>query len=176
MKKSLISTFIVATFLTASGVAMAGDKDAVQTGTVTTTVTGSSGATIILNDNPQTVTTEDVKSPGVLLTTLGIDASGLNLSSAAGGNIAVEVEGDNYDADSGTWLFKADGNSTPLKALPKSGDGWTRNPNNRTSHNLQGSSENVSTNIQLPIESAEGNNNVTPGNYNMPVTVSFNTW
>ncbi|EGT2786983.1 Dr family adhesin structural subunit [Salmonella enterica subsp. enterica serovar Carmel] len=174
MKKTLISTFIAAACLTASGAAMAGDKDAVQTGTVTTTVTGVSGVTITLTDSPQTVTTEDVKSPGVTLTTLGIEATGLDLSSAAGGNIAVEVDNDHIDG-SGAWLFKdpTQPNSN-LKARPKSESGWNHNPENRIAYRLQNSSQNV--NIQLPIETNSGNTNVTAGHYELPVTVSFNTW
>lgn len=176
MKKTLISTFIAAACLTASGAAMAGNKDAVQTGTVTTTVTGVTGVTITLTDNPQTVTTEDVKSPGVTLTTLDIEATGLDLSSAAGGNIAVEVDNDHIDG-SGAWLFKdpTQPNSN-LKARPKSapGSGWNHNPENRIAYRLQNSSQDV--NIQLPIETNLGNTNVTAGHYELPVTVSFNTW
>ncbi|EBX3157094.1 hypothetical protein YN38_23630 [Salmonella enterica subsp. enterica serovar Newport] len=175
MKKTLISAFIAAACLTASGAAMAGDKDAVQTGTVTTNVTGLSGVTITLNNAPETVTTDDVKVPGTLLTTLGIAATGLDLSTASGGNIAVEVEGDHYDAGSGAWLFRTgDGSSTPLKARPKTGDGWNQNPANRVAYRLQHGNQNV--NLQLPIQTNSGNTNVTAGNYTMPVTVSFNTW
>ncbi|EGK4669865.1 pilin, partial [Escherichia coli] len=70
MKKSLISTFIAAACLTASGVAMAADKEAVKAITVTTNVTKVSGITIDLTNNPETVTTDEVKTPGTLLTTL----------------------------------------------------------------------------------------------------------
>ncbi|EAC0266392.1 TPA: hypothetical protein ACGAHT_003184 [Salmonella enterica subsp. enterica serovar Newport] len=175
MKKTLISTFIAAACLTASGAAMAGDKDAVQTGTVTTTVTGVSGVTITLNDRPETVTTEQVKNPGVTLTTLDIDATGLDLGSAAGGNIAVEVDNSHFDSGSGAWLFKNPDQqgSTPLKARPQSQAGWNHDPENRVAYRLNGD-QNVS--IQLPIETNTGNTNVTAGHYEMPVTVSFNTW
>ncbi|ELF2620121.1 Dr family adhesin structural subunit [Escherichia coli] len=173
MKKSLISTFIAAACLTASGVAMAADKEAVQTGSVSTTVTGVSNVTITLTEQPQTVTTEDVKRPGVLLTTLGIDATGLDLSSAAGGNIAVEVDSDHIDV-SGAWLFKdpTQPNSN-LKARPKSEPGWNHDPQNRIAYRL-GGDQNVS--LQLPIETNTGNTNVTAGAYELPVTVSYNTW
>ncbi|HHS9164265.1 TPA: hypothetical protein ACTV58_004693 [Escherichia coli] len=175
MKKSLISTFIAAACLTASGVAMAADHEAVQNTTVTTTVTAVSGVTITLNDTPQTVTTEEAKATGTLLTTLGIAATGLDLSSARGGNIAVEVDPSHFDASSGSWLFKTgDGSSTPLKARPKSGNGWNHDPAHRVAYRLQNGDQNV--NIQLPIQTNSGNTNVTAGNYSMPVTVSFNTW
>ena len=174
MKKTLISTFIAAACLTASGIAMAGSNEAVQTGTVTTTVTGVSGVTITLTDSPQTVTTEEVKNPGVTLTTLGIEATGLDLSSASGGNIAVEVDSDHIDG-SGAWLFKDSTQpNSNLKARPRSGSGWHHSPENRISYRLQNSSQNV--NIQLPIETNTGNTNVTAGHYELPVTVSFNTW
>ncbi|HAE9567933.1 TPA_asm: hypothetical protein G4Y56_004274 [Salmonella enterica subsp. enterica serovar Montevideo] len=176
MKKTLISTFIAAACLTASGVAMAGDKDAVQTGTVTTQVTGVSGVTITLNDNPETVTTEQVKNPGVTLTTLDIDATGLDLSSVAGGNIAVEVDKTHFDSASGAWLFKNNGQpgSTPLKARPQSNTGWNHSPEDRIAYRLQNGDQNVS--LRLPIETNTGNTNVTAGGYEMPLTVSFNTW
>lgn len=175
MKKNLISTFIAAACLTASGVAMAGEKEAVQTGTLTTTVTGVSNVTITLTDNPETVTTEEVKLPGTLLSTLDISANGLDLSSAAGGNIAVEVDPNNFDTVSGAWLFKtSDGSSTSLKARPKAVQGWNHDPANRVAYRLQSSDHNV--NIQLPIETNTGNTNVSAGAYTMPVTVSFNTW
>lgn len=176
MKKTLISTFIAAACLTASGIAMAGDKEAVQTRTVTTQVTGVSGVTITLNDTPQTVTTEEVKRPGVTLTTLDIDATGLDLSSVAGGNIAVEVDNSHFDSTSGAWLFKNPDqpSSTPLKARPHSASGWNHSPENRIAYRLQNGNQNVS--LTLPIETNTGNTNVTAGGYEMPLTVSFNTW
>ena len=178
MKKSLISTFIAAACLTASSIAVAANNEAVENITVTTQVTGVSGVTITLNDNPQTVTTEDVKRPGVTLTTLDINATGLDLSSAAGGNIAVEVDNSHFDATSGAWLFKNPDqpSSTPLKARPHSsaGSGWNHSPEKRISYRLQNGDHNVS--LRLPIETNTGNTNVTAGGYEMPLTVSFNTW
>lgn len=176
MKKTLISTFIAAACLTASGAAMAGDNEATQTGSVTTTVTGVSNVTITLTESSETVTTEDVKRPGVLLTTLEIDATGLDLSSAAGGNIAVTVDNSHFDVGSGAWLFKNPDqpNSTPLKARPQSASGWYHDPANRIAYALRNNEQNV--NIQLPIETNSGNTTVTAGGYEMPLTVSFNTW
>ncbi|EFO1625933.1 hypothetical protein DWH09_24740 [Escherichia coli] len=178
MKKTLISTFIAAACLTASGIAMAGDKEAVQTGTVTTQVTGVSGVTITLNDNPETVTTEQVQNPGVTLTTLDINATGLDLGSAAGGNIAVEVDDSHFDSTSGAWLFKNPDqpSSTPLKARPHSASGWNHSPEKRIAYRLQKQNGSQNVSLRLPIETNTGNTNVTAGGYEMPLTVSFNTW
>ncbi|EFB1391683.1 hypothetical protein MLT81_20425 [Escherichia coli] len=176
MKKTLISTFIAAACLTASGIAMAADKEAVENTTVTTTVSDVSSIMINLTDNPENVTTEDVKSPGVTLTALGIDATGLTNNGASGNsNIAVEVGSDNYDASSGAWLFKnGDGSSTPLKARPR-GQGWHQEPNNRIAYRLTGNNVNAAS-IRLILETNIGNTNVTAGSYTMPLTVSYNTW
>ncbi|EEZ6608861.1 hypothetical protein DBT60_004474 [Escherichia coli] len=179
MKKSLISTFIAAACLTASGVAMAADKEAVQNVTVTTNVTGVSSVTIDLTESPQTVTTDEVKVPGTLLTTLEISSSGFDLNSVQGANIAVEVGNDNIETGSGAWLFKNNDqpNSTPLKARPKAGNGWNHDPQNRIAYRLTSSNSNGnSATIRLPIETNSGNTNVPVGGYNMPLTVSYNTW
>lgn len=176
MKKSLISTFIAAACLTASSIAVAASNEAVKNITVTTNVSDVSGITINLTDNPETVTTEDVKSQGVTLTTLSIDATGLTNNGATGNsNIAVEVGNDNYDASSGAWLFKnGDGSSDPLKARPR-GQGWHQEPPNRIGYRLNGNNVNTA-NLQLTIETNTGNTNVTAGGYTMPLTVSYNTW
>lgn len=174
MKKSLISTLIAAVCLTASGIAMAADNEAVQTGTVTTTVTGVSNVTITLTDTPETVTTEQVKVKGTRLASLGIEATGLDLSSVSGGNIAVAVESSNYDSASGAWLFKTDDGNSTIKAQPRAAEGWYQNPANRVSYRLQSGDKNV--NLQLPIEANSGNTNVSAGVYTMPLTVSYNTW
>ncbi|EAN2308713.1 hypothetical protein CGO55_23265 [Salmonella enterica] len=175
MKKTLISTFIAAACLTASGVAMAGDKEAVEHTTVTTNVSGVSGITITLTDNPENVTTEEVKNPGVTLTTLGIEATGLTNNGATGGsNIAVEVGNDHFDSATGAWLFKNnDGSSTPLKARPKGAQGWNHDPADRVGYRLNGGD---SASLLFVLETNSGNTNVTAGGYSMPLTVSYNTW
>ncbi|EGH1125542.1 TPA: hypothetical protein PWK54_005161 [Escherichia coli] len=176
MKKSLISTFIAAACLTASGVAMAGDKEAVKNITVTTNVTEVSSVTIDLTNNPETVTTDDVKVPGTLLTTLDISSSGFDLKSVQGASIAVEVDALNTDT-SGSWLFKNNDqpHSTQLKTRPKVGTDWSLGPQNKVTYRLK-SSDGNSVNLQLPIETNSGNTNVPAGSYNLPMTVSYNTW
>lgn len=176
MKKSLISTFIAAACLTASGVAMAADNEAVKAITVTTNVTKVSGITIDLTNNPETVTTDEVKTPGTLLTTLDISSSGFDLNSVQGASIAVEVDASSTDT-SGSWLFKntEQPQSTQLKTRPKIGSDWTLNPQNKVTYTLKRSQSN-SVNIQLPIETNSGNTNVPAGSYNLPLTVSYNSW
>ncbi|EHK6188575.1 hypothetical protein IO967_004813, partial [Escherichia coli] len=105
-----------------------------------------------------------------------ISSSGFDLNSVQGASIAVEV--DAYSTDtSGSWLFKntEQPHSTQLKTRPKIGSDWTLNPQNKVTYTLKRSQGN-SVNIRLPIETNSGNTNVPAGSYNLPLTVSYNSW
>ncbi len=171
MKKNIISTVIAAALCAVTGSAMA-ETVATDSATVSTTVRSVSSATVTVTPMDGSVTTDEVKQPGTKVAAVTLEASGL-YNGQTGANISLTVDSSNYDSTTQKWKFISSDSSQSFKVIPVKPSGWNFNGNS-ISKRLNGETELASLNVDF--ETVAGNGNVQPGNYSMPVEMSFNTW
>lgn len=171
MKKNIISTVIAAALCAVAGSAMAANNIVTDSATVTTTVRAVSSATVTVTPVDAIVTVDEVKQQGTSVAAVDVEASGL-YDGNAGANIKLTVDGANYDSTYQKWKFIST-NGESFAVLPALPSGWTFNGDNVTKRTQGVNSVSVT---RINFETVAGNGNVTPGDFTMPVTLSFNTW
>ncbi len=172
MKKSIVSTVIAVALCATTGSAMAETVTvATNSATVTTQVRSLSSATVTVTPVDGSVTTDEVKQQGNKVAAVTLDASGL-FNGQTGANIKLTVDNNNYDSVYQKWLFtSADGQS--FRVSPVIPAGWIFDGQSIIKR-LNGETELGSLNVDF--QTASGNSDVQPGNYSMPVEMTFNTW
>ncbi|HCP7956300.1 TPA: hypothetical protein OFX50_005002 [Escherichia coli] len=168
MKKNIISAVIAGAFFAVAGSAMAAPQEAVDTATVTTSVLATSAATVSVTANNGSVSVDDITTTGVDVASVDVSASGL-YDGTTGANLKLSVDG-NHFAGGQYWKMVSDSGES-FKVFVKTN--WLQNGDNITLR-TDGKTSVPTTNIVF--STASGNGTVSPGDYNMPVTLSFNTW
>jgi hypothetical protein len=171
MKKNIISTVIAAALCAATGSAIAAPV-VTDSATVTTAVRSVSSATVSVTPVDGSVTTDEVKQAGTKVAAVTLDASGL-YDGPTGANISLSVGKSNYNADTQKWNFISADGSQRFSVLPVVPSGWNFNGDS-ISKRINGETELASLNIDF--ETVAGNGNVQPGNYSMPVEMTFGVW
>ncbi|HBH8002372.1 TPA: hypothetical protein KW989_004870 [Escherichia coli] len=169
MKKNIISAVIAGAFFAVAGSAMAAPQEAVDTATVTTSVLATSAATVSVTANNGSASVDDITTSEVDVASVDVSASGL-YDGTTGANLKLSVDGSHF-AGGQYWKMVSDSGES-FKVFVKA-TGWQQNGNNITIR-TDGKTSVPTTNIVF--STAAGNGSVSPGDYNMPVTLSFNTW
>ena len=169
MKKNIISAVIAGAFFAVAGSAMAAPQEAVDTATVTTSVLATSAATVSVTANNGSASVDDITTTGFDVASVDVSASGL-YDGTTGANLKLSVDGSHF-AGGQYWKMVSDSGES-FKVFVKA-TGWQQNGNNITLR-TDGKTSVPTTNIVF--STAAGNGSVSPGDYNMPVTLSFNTW
>lgn len=171
MKKNILSTVVAAALFAVAGSSMAADNIATDTATVTTTVRALTAATVSVTPVNAIVTTDEIKQQGTHVAAVDVEASGL-YNGTTGANVKLTVDGSHYQSSGQSWLFTADSGES-FSVVPVLPTGWNFNGDNITTRTDNQTSVAVT---RIDFETKAGNGDVSPGDYNMPVTLSFNTW
>ncbi len=171
MKKNILSTVVAAALFAVAGSSMAASNIATDTATVTTTVRALTAATVSVTPVNASVTTDEIKQQGTRVAAVDVEASGL-YNGTTGANVKLTVDGSHYQSATQSWLFTADSGES-FSVTPALPTGWSFNGDNITTRTDNRTSVAVT---RIDFETKAGNGDVSPGDYNMPVTLSFNTW
>lgn len=170
MKKNIISTVIAAALCTVAGSAMAAQNIVTDNATLTTTVSAVSSASVTVTPIDATVSVDDVKVQGTSVAAAEVSATGL-YNGTTGANVKLTVDSSNFNNVTRKWLFTS--GSESFSVLPELPSGWQFNGDNIT---MRVDTIDTVPSTVITFKTSEGNGDVTPGAYTMPVTMSFNTW
>lgn len=168
MKKNIISAVIAGAFFAVAGSAMAAPREAVDTATVTTSVLATSAATVSVTPNSGSVSVDDITTSGVEVASVDVSASGL-YDGPTGADLKLAVDANHFAG--GQYWKMVSGSGESFNVFVKTD--WQQNGNNVTLRTVGKTS--VPT-TKIVFATASGNRTVSPGDYSMPVTLSFNTW
>ncbi|ELF8196015.1 hypothetical protein ACORBL_004771 [Escherichia coli] len=171
MKKNILSAAIAATLFAVAGSSVAASNIATDTATVTTTVRALTAATVTVTPVSAIVTTDEIQQAGTHVAAVDVEASGL-YNGTTGANVKLTVDSSHYQSAGQAWKFISDSGES-FSVVPALPSGWNFNGDNVTTRTDNKTSVPVT---RIDFETKSGNAAVSPGNYNMPVTLSFNTW
>ncbi|CAM6549613.1 MULTISPECIES: hypothetical protein [Escherichia] len=169
MKKNIISAVIAGAFFAVAGSAMAAPNEATDTATVTTSVLATSAATVSVTANNGSVSVDDITTPQVEVASVDVSASGLYAGDTGKANLKLSVDQAHF-AGGQYWKMVSDSGES-FKVYVKTD--WQQNGDNIT---LRTDGQDSVSATNIVFATASGNNTVSPGDYTMPVTLSFNTW
>ncbi len=168
MKKNIISALIASTFFAVAGSAIAVPNEATDTATVTTHVLATSAATVSVTANNGTVSVDDISTPEVEVASVDVSASGLH-DGKTGANVKLSVDKSHFYGGQYWKMTSSSGESFNVYVKTD----WQQNGDNVT-YRTDGRTSLPST--RIVFATAAGNGKVSPGDYTMPVTLSFNSW
>ncbi|WP_392440288.1 pilin [Edwardsiella piscicida] len=182
MTKTLVSAFVAASCLAASGAAMARYADfgesnpyvkSYMEATLTTNVIDSTTTRIVATPSPFTVSTTDASRPGTALATLSINAMDIIGGDSGKSDVRVDIHDDYYDDASQNWLFKNDNGDT-IKVRPQGDSGtWSSNGGRNIAAHTTGLTD---LNSEVQFVTVQEDGNIAPGSYSMPVVATINSF